>query len=224
MVGGLKRLLGRGAGKGPAGLDAGAREIVESWRASTAPTLDDPHFLTRYVVVDVATTGQGDDATLAGIVGLGVRGGAILPADAFACDITAGDGDPLAVDRSLAAFLTYAAKAPLVTFHSPFVAGHLQKLYHDRLGVDFQPRWIDLAWLLPSLFPERAAKPVALDDWLEMLGIGAGRGGRRDTMSNALVLGRLFQMLLVRANDKDVLTAAQLIEESQAATRLRRTI
>jgi DNA polymerase-3 subunit epsilon len=224
MVGGLKRLLGRGAGKGPAGLDAGVRATVDAWRESVAPAIDEPHFLTRYVVVDVATTGQGGDAALAGIVGLGVRGGAILPADAFACDLVAGDSDPVAVDRCLAAFLTYAAKAPLVTFHSPFVAGHLHKLYGERLGVDFQPRWIDLAWLLPSLFPERTEKPVALDDWLEMLGIGAGQSGRRDTMSNALVLGRLFQMLLVRANDKGVLTAQQLVEESQAATRLRRTI
>ena len=126
-------------------------------------------------------------------------------------------------DRSLAAFLTFADKAPLVTFHSPFVAGHLQECYREHLGVDFQPRWIDLAWLLPSLFPERSTKPVSLDDWLEMLGIGVG-GGRRDTMSNTLVLARLFQMLLVRANDKNVATAQQLIEESQAATRLRRTI
>lgn len=224
MVGGLKRLLGRGAAKGPAGLDAGVRATLEAWRASPAPSLDDAHFRTRYVLVDVATAGQGSDAALAGIVGLGVRAGAILPGDAFACDFAGGENDPVAVDRSLAAFLTYAAKAPLVTFHSPFVAGHLHRVYSERLGVDFQPRWIDLAWLLPSLFPEHTAKPVALDDWLEMLGIVGGTGGRRDTMTNALVLGRLFQMLLVRANDKDVTTAQQLVEESQAATRLRRTI
>lgn len=222
MAGGLKRLFGRGGASGPAGLDAGVRATVEAWRASPAPPLDEPHFLTRYVVVDVATAGQGKEAGLAGITALGVRSGAIMPADAFACDLTGVD-DPVAVDRGLAAFLTFADKAPLVTFHSPFVAGHLQEFYREHLGVDFQPRWIDLAWLLPSLFPERSAKPVSLDDWLEMLGIGVG-GGRRDTMSNTLVLARLFQMLLVRANDKNVATAQQLIEESQAATRLRRTI
>jgi hypothetical protein len=33
-------------------------------------------------------------------------------------------------------------------------------------------------------------------------------GGRRDAMANTLVLARLFQMLLVRANNKEILTAA----------------
>jgi DNA polymerase-3 subunit epsilon len=223
MASGLKRFLGLGSSKEPAELAADIRQTLETWRASAAPVLDEAHFLTRYVVVDVATAGQGDGAQLTGIVGVGVRGGAIMPADAFACDLAGAALDDAAVDRGLAAFLTYADKAPLVTFHSPFVAGFLQRAYKERLGVDFQPRWIDLVWLLPSLFSERAAKPVALDDWLELLAIGNRASGRRDTMANALVLARLLQMLLVRANDKGVTNAQHLIEESQAATRLRRT-
>jgi DNA polymerase-3 subunit epsilon len=51
---------------------------------------------------------------------------------------------------------------------------------------------------------------------------GIGSVGRRDTMENTLVLARLFQKLLARANEKDILDANQLVEESQAATSLRR--
>ena len=59
-----------------------------------------------------------------------------------------------------------------------------------------------------------------LDEWLEILAIDSG--GRRDTMTNTLMLARLFQMLLVRATGKEIANADKLIEESQAATFLRR--
>ena len=42
-------------------------------------------------------------------------------------------------------------------------------------------------------------------------------------MTNALVLARIFQMVLVRAIDKEILTAEDLIEESRATVFLRRT-
>ena len=47
--------------------------------------------------------------------------------------------------------------------------------------------------------------------------------GRRDAMDNTLMLARLFQMLLVRAGDKEIDTAQRLIEESRASSFLRRT-
>jgi DNA polymerase-3 subunit epsilon len=220
MVLGLKKLLFGGGTQSPADLPPDVAAALAAWRASNPPALDDPHFLTRYVVLDIAVSGtRPDEDELLGITAVSVRAAAFSPADAFAFEI-GGDADPAAVDRSLAAFLNFAAKAPLVVFHSPFVAGFLQRIYKERLGVDFQPRWIDLAWLLPSMFPEHAKKPVALDDWLEMFGIGSV--GRRDTMDNTLVLARLFQKLLARANEKDILDADKLVEESQAATSLRR--
>jgi DNA polymerase-3 subunit epsilon len=61
-----------------------------------------------------------------------------------------------------------------------------------------------------------------LDDWLERLGILGQGGGRRDPMTNALMLARLFQMVLVRAINKEILTAERLVEESQATVFLRR--
>jgi DNA polymerase-3 subunit epsilon len=144
--------------------------------------------------------------------------GSIAAADAFALDFSADDPT---VDSQLAAFLTYAAKAPLVTYHAPFVGGFLQHVYRERLAVDFQPQWIDLAWLLPSLFNDKSPTVQPLDEWLELLAIDSG--GRRDTMTNTLMLARLFQMLLVRANDQKILTAGNLIEESKSASFLRRT-
>jgi len=219
MAFGLKSFGFKGRAGAPENLPENVRQALESWRASPAPALDEPHFHTRYVVIDVATSGpRTEEDDLLGISAVGLQVGSIAAADAFALDFSADDP---AVDSQLAAFLTYAAKAPLVTYHAPFVGGFLQHVYQERLAVDFQPQWIDLAWLLPSLFKDKSPTVRPLDEWLELLAIDSG--GRRDTMTNTLMLARLFQMLLVRANEQEILTAGKLIEESKSASFLRRT-
>ena len=219
MAFGLKTFGFKGRAGAPENLSESVRQALESWRASPAPALDEPHFHTRYVVIDVATSGpRAEEDGLLGISAVGLQVGSIAATDAFALDLAADDP---AVDSQLAAFLTYAAKAPLVTYHAPFVGGFLQHVYRERLAVDFQPQWIDLAWLLPSLFKDKSPTVRPLDEWLEIFAIDSG--GRRDTMTNTLMLARLFQMLLVRANDQEILTAGNLIEESKSASFLRRT-
>ncbi|MGB7502418.1 MAG: hypothetical protein WBM25_08490 [Azonexus sp.] len=240
MAFGLKSFGFKGRAGAPENLPENVRQALESWRASPAPALDEPHFHTRYVVIDVATTGpRAEENELRGISAVGLQTGAIVAADAFALDLSGADAEDSApqgdltietrsgpslrgaVDSQLMAFLAYAAKAPLVTYHAPFVGGFLQHAYKARLAVDFQPQWIDLAWLLPSLFKDKSPTVRPLDDWLEIFAIDSG--GRRDTMTNTLMLARLFQMLLVRANDQEILTAGKLIEESKSASFLRRT-
>ena len=221
MAFGLKSFGFKGRAGAPANLPDSVRQALESWRASPAPALDEPHFHTRYVVIDVATTGpRAEEDGLLGISAVGLQAGAVVAADAFALDLSSEESDDAAVDSQLTAFLTYAAKAPLVTYHAPFVSGFLQPVYRERLAVNFQPQWIDLAWLLPSLFKNKSPTVRPLDDWLEILAIDSG--GRRDTMTNTLMLARLFQMLLVRANEQEILTAGKLIEESKSASFLRR--
>ena len=220
MVAGFGKFLFKKGSKSSASLSKDVRHTLEAWRADGGPALDEPHFHTRYVVVDVATSGEyPGKGKLEGIAAIGMQGGVITPGDAFALDLAG--ADPAAVDRQLAAFLSFSAKAPLVTYHSVFVGSFLQRALQERLGVDFRPDWVDLAWLLPSLFAEKWHTVVPLDRWLELFGIHAE--GWRDTMDNTLVLGRLFQMLLVRAIDKEILTAEKLVEESLATTFLRRT-
>ncbi|MBL8431862.1 MAG: hypothetical protein J0M01_03165 [Dechloromonas sp.] len=218
----LGKLLGKGGSRSPEKLPGDLRKAVEAWRSSMAPELDEWHYHVRYVVVDIATSGpSAEDGTLLGISAVGVREGAVMPADAFTFDLAA-DADADAVDRQLMAFLAYSAKAPLVTYHSPFVNSFLKPALQNRLGVNFQPSWVDLGWMLPSLYSDRSVGLLPMDDWLERLGILGQGGGRRDPMTNALMLARLFQMVLVRAINKEILTAERLVEESQATVFLRR--
>lgn len=155
-----------------------------------------------------------------GLAAVGMRAGAIAASDALAFDLSAGGEDPSTVDRQLLAFLQYAAKAPLVTYHVSYVSSFLERIYKERLDLDFQPQWIDLTWLLPSMFRERADEPLPLDDWLDLFGLAGG--GRRDTMANTLMIARLFQILLARATTLEILNAGMLVEESKSASFLRR--
>lgn len=211
-------------GRSAASLSEDVRTALAEWRAAQGPQLDDAHFHVRYVVLDIVSTGLSPESDqLLGVAATGVsQSGMILPDDAFYLDFSGKEDDPLAVDRQLTAFLRFMAKAPLVTYHVPYVGGFLERVYRERLEVDFKPQWVDLAWLLPSMFDEKSHQVQPLDQWLELFGL-AGEGGRRDAMENTLLLARIFQMLLVRAKSKGIDTAAGLIAESQASTFLRRT-
>ena len=181
MVAGFGKFLFKKGSKSSANLTKDVRQTLEAWRADGGPALDEPHFHTRYVVVDVATSGEyPGSGKLEGITAIGMRGGVITPGDAFALDLAGGDADPAAVNRQLAAFLSFSAKAPLVTYHSVFVSSFLQRALQERLGVNFRPDWVNLAWLLPSLFAEKWHTVVPLDRWLELFGIQYRRLARHD--------------------------------------------
>lgn len=217
---GLKKFLFRGAA--PAELPADVREVLESWRAASPPSLDELHFHSRYVLVDIVTGGmQAESDPLLGIAAVSVRRGMIQPDDSFFVEFSAVSVDVATIDRQLTAFLQFTAKAPLVSYHIPYVGGFLNKAFRERLGVDFLPQWIDLAWLLPAMFEEKSHTVMPLDQWIDAFALDAG-AGRRDAMTNTLLLGRIFQMLLTRAVGKQIDTAGQLVEESHASSFLRR--
>ena len=216
---GLKKFFKSGTA---APLPADVLAALEGWRASEAPPTDDLHFHVRYVIVDIVTTGMNAEKDeLLGISAVAVRQQSILSNDALSIDFGVAGDDPSAVDRQLMALLKFIAKAPMVCYHVPYVGSFLQRVYKERFGLDFQPQWVDLAWLLPSLFEDKAHSVMPLDHWIEVLGLDGG-SGRRESMDNVLLLARLFQMLLVRAAGKQVDTAASLIDESRASSFLRR--
>lgn len=219
---GIKNFLFRGAGV-VADMPDDVRQALLAWQAMPEPVLNEAHFHVRYVVVDVTTSGSKPESDqLLSISALGLpRAGTIQPDDALFLDFSGMENEVAAVDRQLMAFLQFVAKAPLVTFHSAFVLGFLRRAFKERLGIDFEPQCLDMAWLLPTLFEEKSAQPVSLDQWLACFEMSSE--GRRAAMANTLMLARLFQRLLARAVSKDIDTAARLFDEYSASTFLRRS-
>lgn len=219
---GLKKIFSRG-NSAATDLPADIQQALTEWRALSTPDLTHVHYHSRYIVVDLTTSGfKPHEDNLLGITAIALtHGGCIVPGDAISLNFSSDESENLTVDRQLMAFLQFTGKAPLVSYHWPFVGAFLQRAFKESLGLDFQPDCIDLAWLLPSLFEEKAHSLQPLDHWLEAFGMVPE--GRRDSMANALVLARLMQRLLVRAADKEIDTAAKLVEESKASSLLRRT-
>lgn len=226
----LKKFLFMGGGA--VELPADVQAALDAWRESGDPGLDEVHFHTRYVVLDIVCSGPNPETDrMLSIAASSVQQAMIRPEDSIFIDFTAVEAEDAAstettagptVDRQLMAFLQFVGKDPLVTYHVPFVSGFLQRACKERLGVDFQPPWVDLAWLLPAMFSDKGDSIMPLDHWLDVFGLDTGNG-RRSAMENTLLLARIFQMMLVRATGKDVDTAARLVDESRASITLRRT-
>ena len=217
----LTKLLSRGGTSGP--LSADVQAALDVWRQHPVPALDDVHFHTRYVVLDITCSGMNPESDqLISVAANTVQRAMILPGDSLFIDFSTPEIDDATVNRQLMAFLQFVGKAPLVTYHVPFVGGFLQHAIKTRLDVDFEPPWIDLAWLLPATFSDKGDGIMPLDNWIEAFSLDAG-SGRRSAIENTLMLARIFQMLLVRATRKEIVTASGLVKESQANIMLRRT-
>lgn len=216
----IKKLLFGGAPN--ENLPADVKAAISAWQDMPVSDLESSHHLTRYVIVDIATTGSNPEHDrLTGIAATVMYQGVASPAQSIFIDLTASTAEDVAVDRQLAAFLQFIGKSPLVAYHVVLVRSFLEQLLRARLGIDFAPRWVDLAWLLPAMFSEKSHRPQPLDEWLTAFGLALGEG-RRSPSENNFLLARLLQMLVVRAHAKGVNTVDQLIEESRASSELRR--
>jgi len=218
MFGIKKFLFGDGLNEN---LPPDVKSAVSTWLEQEVPGLESSHFLTRYVVIDIASDGMNPDSdNLTGIAATVVYQGIVSPQQSIYVDLATADEEVQA--RQLAAFLRFIGKSPLVSYHVAFVNAFLQQMLKKRLGIAFAARWVDLAWLLPAMFGEKSHKPMPLDDWLTAFSLDVGEG-RRSPSENNMMLARLLQMLVVRAHAKGVDGVEELIEESKASSQLRRT-
>lgn len=185
----LKKLLGLAAPDAPANLDEAAQAALAAWRKLPDPDLNQPHLRSRYVVVDVETSGldmRRDHLISIGAVAL--NNGLIDPQDSFQIVLRqdsasshanilihgiGGSEQRQGVEpaEALLGFLAYAGKAPLVAFHAQFDQTMIDRALREHLGATLKLCWIDLAWVLPELFRDRMNGQGVLDDWLQLFGI-----------------------------------------------------
>jgi DNA polymerase-3 subunit epsilon len=182
----------------------------------------------RFVVLDCETTGldAGADALIA-IGAVAVRGGRVIASDSFEQVLrpsrTSGRDNILihrigeAAQRggiepgeACAAFLGYAAGAPLVAFHASFDRAFLTRAVRDSLGRRLDSRWLDLAGLAPALNP--SVRAHALDEWLAHFSIEVPQ--RHHASADAFATAMLFLRLLAQVppaerNPKSLSSLAQ---------------
>lgn len=168
-----------------------------------------------FVVVDTETTGL--DARSAHLLSIGackVESGALQLAPSFETAVRPAvpsadenvlvhgigrqhqlEGVSAAV--ALCEFLRFAGRPVFVGFHALFDATVLRRALHAELGIAFDTAWLDLAVLLPVLYPGLADHTWDLDRWLAHFGIPCS--SRHNALADACATAELLLLGMARA-------------------------
>ena len=208
---------------------AGQRSRREQLR-SDREALAQPLALARFVTLDLETTGPRmlvDTIISIGAVAVAER--SIRHADAFERVLrqerssahdnilihqiggqaqAAGDEPAIA----LLDCLDYLGASVAVGFRAEFDATVLSRELDARLGVPLRTRFIDLAVVLPALFPDRAN--VTLDDWI--LHFSLPPIGRHHAIADAYASAQLWLLALEQAGRAGLRTVADLVALERA--------
>ena len=228
------RWLSRFFGRAPHAvlLQPEQRAALTDWQRLPVVDLNAVHGRCRYVVVDVETSGLNMKTDrLISIGAVALVDGRIDFADAFAVILRqqqvssdtnilihgiGGSAQSEGVDpaNALLAFLGYIGKAPLVAYHAFFDQSMIEKAMRQYLGVELGQTWIDLAWVLPSLFPDLNSARANLDDWLALFAIENIM--RHNAVSDAYATAKLLQVAISAGNQRGVVSPAGFLRQEKA--------
>jgi DNA polymerase III subunit epsilon len=181
---------------------------LSAWRALPATGHGTTFGQSRCVVVDVETTGLNlMTDTLISIGAVGVVNGSIALGDSFDVVLQQHsvsrkenilvhglsgsvqlEGVP--PEDSLLSFLEFLGKDPLVAFHVTFDETMIRRAMHQYLGISFKHPWLDLAYVMPALYPDLLYSHRSLDDWARHFDIHNEE--RHNALSDALVTAQLL--------------------------------
>ncbi len=203
-----------------------ARERADEDRSAEKGLLS----LARLVAVDLETTGPNmfEDRVIS-IGAVGVADRAVCHADAFEVVVRqeresavenilvhqiGGQEQRGGVERvdALLAFLEYLDGSACVAFRAEFDATVLRRELLDHLGIVLESRWLDLAVILPALFPD--AQSNSLDEWTAWFGLPPI--GRHHAIADAYAAGQLLLYAIHEAQRIGVVTAADLLDLERA--------
>jgi DNA polymerase-3 subunit epsilon len=114
--------------------------------------------------------------------------------------------------ESLVACLEFIADSRVVAFRAEFDATVFAREIRSRLGFRAWPRFIDLAAVLPALFP--GTENDSLDDWVAHFGLPPI--GRHHAIADAYATAQLLMIVLEAAPRFGIETAADLRDAEQA--------
>ncbi|MCU0952384.1 MAG: 3'-5' exonuclease [Burkholderiaceae bacterium] len=211
-------------------LDPALEDRLQALTELSPPPTRDVHRRSRYVTVDVETTGLdmhrdklvsiGAVAVQDGLIDLAGCFELVLRQDASSSNANilihriGGQRQLAGVERAeaLIAFMEYVAHAPLVAYRAEFDRTVLDRALKETLGLRTLSRWIDLAELLPALYPGNENR--TMDDWLATMNIRMI--ARHDALADALATAQMLQVCLNKADALQMTCPQHLIEMTRA--------
>ncbi len=209
---------------------------LQAWRVQPRTALNIPFESSRYVVMDVETSGLNlRKDKLISIGAVAVVNGRIALGDCFYIVLqqeVASERDNILLHEisgskqragkpaadALLGFLEFIGKDPLVAFHVAFDKTMLRKSIRQYLGFAFKHPWLDLAYVLPGLNPLAAHRLHTLDDWSNHFVIG--NEARHNALADALATA---QLLLIAQNQAG-LKKINCFENMHYVEKLQRTL
>lgn len=209
---------------------------LDAWRALPALDPKTPIVASRYVVVDVETSGLNlaKDRLIA-IGAVAVEGGQIRLTDSMEVVLRqqrvsthdnilihgiggTAQSEGVPPVEALLDFLEYLGKAPLIAFHVAFDQTMIDRALKTFLGLKFGHTWADLAYLAPALYPELARSHRSLDQWMTRFNLN--NYARHSALADALATAELMLALRtrMRANRIDNLLDMCALEKAQRMT------
>ena len=209
-----------------AALELRAGQRADEDRSATRGLLS----LARFVATDLETTGANmyQDRIIS-IGGVAVANRAVQHADAFEVVIRqeresevdnilvhqiGGQEQRSGAERvgALLSFLEFLDGSACVAFRAEFDATVLRRELQDYLGIVHAVRWLDLAAILPALFPD--TQNDTLDEWTGYFGLPPI--GRHHAIADAYAVGQLLLYAVDQAQRIGVVTAGDLLDLYQA--------
>jgi len=102
--------------------------------------------------------------------------------------------------EALLAFMEYLGNAPLVAFHSVFDETMIARAIRRYLGLTFRHSWLDLAYVMPSLYPDLMYSHRTLDDWSGNFHLHNEQ--RHNAVADAMVTAQLYLIAERAAKNK----------------------
>lgn len=227
--------------KQPLPLEPETAARLHAWQQLAEPDGQEPLAAARWVVVDVESSGL--DARRDRLISIGavaVSGRRIALADSLEVVLRqeqvsdtpnilvhgiggTAQRQGLPPAEALLRFLSYAGKSRVVAYHAPFDEVMIGRALRDQLGCAWNPPVLDLAYIMPALFPALAQTCRSLDGWLAHFHIAVYT--RHQALADAYATAQLLQVALRAAEargaaDCDALfrlqTAQRGLERMQA--------
>lgn len=209
---------------------------VARWAALPLPDLNIPLDSAKFTVIDLETTGfdPARDAMLS-IGAVRLSGRALSLGESFHCYVAPereSSRDNVLVhgiapsqqargalpSTCLMQLLEFSGKEPLMAFHAPFDRAFLTRAVRRWLGVRLQNPFIDVAWLLPALFPSALNPRSGLDDWAQHFQVHIPR--RHSADADALATAELLLVALAEARRRGVPHVRALASQARRMAQL----
>lgn len=213
-------------------LSAEQAQRLAAWRIMQKGVLSGRLDASRYVVVDVESSGLNlaRDRLIA-VGAIAVTNGRVDMADSFEVVLQQDESSShenilihgisgnvqrngVPPPEALLLFLEYLRKSPLVAFHVTFDETMIRRAMKQYLGFNFRHEWLDLAYVMPGLYPELSKQLRLLDQWQGHFGIH--NPARHNAIADAVSTAQLFLVAARQARLKRIDSYQSLLHLEKA--------